>query len=163
MAIKSNENEDATGQQGKKKKEKKKQETKQGSAGLAERQREVSRAAGGGGSRVEDSRANRSDQRHFVSFKCFFLHCFRHLPFTLYVSLTHTHTYTRPSHTYTHTHTPGLPCPGGHFTNLFISPSAANAAFFPCLQFIWLVVVADPPPPLIPSLPPLAIRAVSAA
>lgn len=97
MTIKSNENEDATGQQGKKKKEKK-QETKQ-------RQREVSRAAGGWGSRVEDSRANRSDQRHFVSFKCFFLHCFRHLPFTLYVSLTHTHTHTLAPHTHTHTHT----------------------------------------------------------
>lgn len=112
-----------------------------------------------GCSRVEDSRANRSDQRHFVSFKCFFLHCFRHLPFTLYVSLTHTQTLSPHIHTHTHTNTLWLPCPGGHFTNLFISPGAANAAFFPCLQFIWLVVVADPPPrlPYPPSLPLLFV------
>lgn len=73
-------------------------------------------------------------------------------------SLTHTDIHSPLTHTYTHTHTPGLPCPGGHFTNLFISPSAANAAFFPCLQFIWLVVVADPPPSsLLPSLPLLSV------
>lgn len=69
-----------------------------------------------------------------------------------FYSICLTHIHSPLTHIHTHTHTPGLPCPGGHFTNLFISPSAANAAFFPCLQFIWLVVVADPSPP--PSFPP---------
>lgn len=95
MTIKSNENEDATGQQGKKKKKEKKQETKQGSAGLAERQREVSRAAERTG-QISDI-SFRLNVSFFIAFATCLL---------LYMSHSHTHTHIHSplTHTYTHTH-----------------------------------------------------------